>query len=231
VTARSNGRRAAKGRRTRSAPDTDHATRQLVIDAAIATILEQGFYRASSNAIAERAGITWGVIQYHFGSREALMLAVLEEGTRRLVEDLATAEITAPDVTGRIEQYTEILERYYGDPTYLAFLQVLLNFSHDPRTSRQTRNTMTSITRSVTAEIARLTDRLFDGLDIQTEKLRPLVFHVLRGWALSEVLQSSVTYAPAPSDTVSNRHLLAEALTMLIEREAGTPRRRRAKTG
>ena len=31
----------------------------------IACILEEGFYRASSNKIARRAGVTWGVIQYH----------------------------------------------------------------------------------------------------------------------------------------------------------------------
>ena len=63
---------------TRRTGAQDSISRQRVIDAAIACILDQGFYRASSNAIAERAGVTWGVIQYHFGTREALMLAVLE---------------------------------------------------------------------------------------------------------------------------------------------------------
>ena len=58
---------------TRRTGAQDSISRQRVIDAAIACILDQGFYRASSNAIAERAGVTWGVIQYHFGTREALM--------------------------------------------------------------------------------------------------------------------------------------------------------------
>src|SRR5580658_2196429 len=105
----------------------DSATRQRVIDAAIACISEEVFYRASTNAIAERAGLSWGVIQYHFGSREALMLAVLEEGGHRLVEDLSTADIVGETLTERIESYYAILARYYTHPEYLAFVQVLLN--------------------------------------------------------------------------------------------------------
>jgi len=54
---------AARSRATRAGkvavverPAEVNATRQRVIEAAILCILEQGFYRASSNAIAERAG-------------------------------------------------------------------------------------------------------------------------------------------------------------------------------
>ena len=34
---------------------------------------------ASAEFFARRAGVTWGVIQHHFKSRERLMLATLEE--------------------------------------------------------------------------------------------------------------------------------------------------------
>src|SRR5439155_20083847 len=82
---------AARGGRRR--PPGDSASRQRVLDAAVQCILEQGLYRASSNAIAEQAGLSWGVIQYYFGSREALMLAVLEEGVMRLDVAVRVAEI------------------------------------------------------------------------------------------------------------------------------------------
>ena len=138
------------GARTQSG---ESDSRQRVIDAATACILDQGFYRASSNAIAERAGVSWGVIQYHFGSREALMLAVLEEGTRRLNETLVTAEITGSTVTERVAQYADILARYYGCPEFLAYTQVLINLAHDPRTSEQTRATMARIAESASPEM------------------------------------------------------------------------------
>jgi TetR/AcrR family transcriptional regulator, regulator of cefoperazone and chloramphenicol sensitivity len=90
-------------------------TRQRVIEAAICTIVEQGFYRASSNAIAERAGLSWGVIQYHFGSRESLMLAVLEEGTTRLVDDDPRTSMqtldTMTQITGVIDDQLDRLTK------------------------------------------------------------------------------------------------------------------------
>src|SRR5687767_120561 len=80
------------------------STPKKVVEAAIACILEEGFYRASSNEIARRADVTWGVIQYHFGSREALMLAVLEYAASDLQSALARATITGATLEERIEQ-------------------------------------------------------------------------------------------------------------------------------
>jgi AcrR family transcriptional regulator len=64
--------------------------RRKVLDGAIAAICELGYYRASSNAIAQKASVTWGSIQHHFGSREGLMLAVLEDSVDRLVRQVST---------------------------------------------------------------------------------------------------------------------------------------------
>src|SRR5438128_1846069 len=72
-----------RSRRRRSASAPESAGRSQILDAAVACILELGFYRASSNEIARRAEVSWGSIQYHFGSRESLMLAVVEEVNER----------------------------------------------------------------------------------------------------------------------------------------------------
>jgi len=58
---------------TRRRRSDGELTRQKVLDAAIQTILEVGYYQASSNAIARRAGVTWGTLQHQFGTREALL--------------------------------------------------------------------------------------------------------------------------------------------------------------
>ena len=202
----------------------DSDTRQRVIDSAIKCISEEGFYRASTNVIAERAGLSWGVIQYHFGSRELLMLAVLEEGTRRLVEDLSTADIGGETLAGRVQSYGDILTRYYADPQYLAFLQVLLNLRHDPRTSAQTLETMTKITATVEAQLDRLTEKLFEGMAVRQPALRGLVFHVLRGLALSEAMLGALPFdTPRQVKNIpEQRRLAAEALALLLERESST---------
>ena len=76
--------------------------RHALLDAAIASILERGFYRASSNEIARRADVTWGAIQYHFGTREELLLAVLERSFDRFVLSLAATELTGVTVRARL---------------------------------------------------------------------------------------------------------------------------------
>ena len=209
----------ATSRRRTGAPDS--ISRQRVIDAAIACIIDQGFYRASSNAIAERAGVTWGVIQYHFGTREALMLAVLEEGTRRLDDIVVTAEITGETVTERVAQYMDILVRYYGSTDYLAFSQVLINLTHDPRTSQQTRETMARIGESVNPELNRLQRKVLAGTGIRRQAVRSLLFHSLRGLALSHVMLETLPEQPhTPRHFPEQRRLLAEALGMLIEAQS-----------
>ena len=59
-------------------------TRTRVLESAVACIDELGIARASSNEIARRAGMTWGAIQHHFGSREDLLLSVIESNFAEL---------------------------------------------------------------------------------------------------------------------------------------------------
>ena len=80
---------------------SDDSTRARLVDVAIACILDEGFYRASSDKIAKRAGVTWGVIQYHFGTREALLLAVHERALDELDRVVTDAVITGDTVEAR----------------------------------------------------------------------------------------------------------------------------------
>jgi AcrR family transcriptional regulator len=53
-------------------------TRRLLVEAAIATLKEDGYAGASARAIAERAGSNQSLIFYHFGSVANLLLAALD---------------------------------------------------------------------------------------------------------------------------------------------------------
>jgi AcrR family transcriptional regulator len=53
-------------------------TRRLLVEAAIATLKEDGYAGASARVIAERAGSNQGLIFYHFGSVANLLLAALD---------------------------------------------------------------------------------------------------------------------------------------------------------
>lgn len=53
-------------------------TKRALIDAAIALFSERGYRATSLKAIGQRAGISHGVIPFHFGSKEGLLLEVVE---------------------------------------------------------------------------------------------------------------------------------------------------------
>jgi AcrR family transcriptional regulator len=116
------------------------AGRAEIIAAAMEVIAEQGYYRASSNAIARRAGLTWGTIQYHFGSREALMLAALEDSVDRLVRQFTDAELEGDDDTTRIRSLIARWTDFCCTPSYMAIVQIMWNLASDERTREETRN-------------------------------------------------------------------------------------------
>lgn len=59
--------------------------RQILIEAAEACLLESGYARLSTRRVAEAAGVPLSQIHYHFGSKQQLILAVLEDQNRRLL--------------------------------------------------------------------------------------------------------------------------------------------------
>src|ERR1700730_12171832 len=123
-------------RSTRSNPlNGDSATRDRVIEATVACILERGYYRASTNEIARRAGVTWGVIQHYFGTREGLRLAVLQDGIRHFVEVVEDTHVEGNTPAERFQNLIDVLLTHYGRPEYLAYMQILLNMDREPRTS------------------------------------------------------------------------------------------------
>jgi AcrR family transcriptional regulator len=205
-----------------AAAANEQATRGAVIDAAVACILERGFYRASSNEIARRAGVTWGVIQYHFGTREALMLAVLEDGGRRFSELVAGGRIDGGSVYERISQLLDVLAEHYGSPKYLAYLQVALNLEHDPSTSAEVRATMDAVAQRSADGVRALVAAAL-GPATRVPDLAATLFLVLRGFAVSQQLldiRSYDTVVPQADRIARQRRLLGAMLAPYIERAA-----------
>lgn len=65
---------------------TEPETRKVILDAAKASLIDRGYGSLSTRGIAERAGVPLSQIHYHYGSKQNLLLAVLEEENRRLLE-------------------------------------------------------------------------------------------------------------------------------------------------
>jgi len=194
--------------------------RSRLVQAALQSIIDLGFYRGSStNEIARRAGVTWGVIQHRFGSREALMLAVLEASAEDLEGVVAQAHIDGSTVRERLGQLIELLARHYDTPEYLAILQVILNLEHDPRTSEEVRETMRKAADHSTAHIHRLLKEALGDKPIP-KNLRSNVILAIRGFCFSQQLNDSNAYGTlqrSRSQPKQRRELFAEMLAPYLE--------------
>ncbi|OBH16595.1 TetR/AcrR family transcriptional regulator [Mycolicibacter terrae] len=119
---------AGTGRPTRrtSAPrKRGDDTRARIIDETVHCILEEGFGAANAKHVAERAGVTWGVIQYHFGDRNGLLMAVVDEGVAQLLASLSAVEVDDLELRQRIEVVVDTAWRCYASPTSLAAFEIL----------------------------------------------------------------------------------------------------------
>ena len=62
--------------------------RPALIDAAVATVEDQGLAAMSLRGVARRAGVSHAAATYHFGDKAGLLTAVAVEGYRQLTEAL-----------------------------------------------------------------------------------------------------------------------------------------------
>ena len=120
---------------------TSEKTRQAVIDAAIHCLATEGFHRATSNRIAREAGLSWGVIQYHFGDRAGIYRAVLDSIIDTYVAELDQLARAGEDkpVAERLQLLADSLWQLLNHPAYLATMELLLNLNRDPELAINTK--------------------------------------------------------------------------------------------
>ncbi len=202
------------GRRRRT---DGELTAKRVLDAASECILQLGYYQASSNEIARRAGVTWGVIQHQFGTREGLLLAVLNDRWATMEAHLASADVTGQTLQERLTRVFDVLAAHYGTPEHLVQLQIILDLSHNPKTSAQARRAVAAHG----AELTRAWQPLFEGALGEAARETDLVryaFLTLRGYLQGGIISAHI--ADTADDTVPRR-LLIQGVAAAIAAEAG----------
>ena len=100
-------------------------TRTLILDAARSRLLADGYAGLSTRKVAEEAGVPVSQLNYHFGSKQGLILSLFaEENRRRLARQTAMYAEDAP-LWQRYEQACDFLEDDL-DSGYVRVLQELI---------------------------------------------------------------------------------------------------------
>ncbi|MBV2365631.1 TetR/AcrR family transcriptional regulator [Streptomonospora nanhaiensis] len=90
----------------------EEARRAQIIEAAIQTIADVGFTNASLARIAERAGISKGVISYHFSSKDELMEQVVIQVYTSIAEHVGPRITAAPDARAGLRAHIRTVAEY-----------------------------------------------------------------------------------------------------------------------
>ncbi|MEM9255075.1 MAG: TetR/AcrR family transcriptional regulator [Pseudomonadota bacterium] len=157
-------------------------TRARVIDAAIACIYEEGFHAAHTNRIAERAGASWGVLQYHFGDKDSLLQAVIDHIFAEFSASLAAEKIAGETLEERVGNLIDITWSQVSRREYRVSTAILRNAGKDPASTIDG-------TRQL-SQWAQRTSELWDALfepgssgGKRSAVARRLLFAALRGMA------------------------------------------------
>jgi TetR/AcrR family transcriptional regulator, regulator of cefoperazone and chloramphenicol sensitivity len=189
-------------------------TQALVMEETVRCVREEGFAAASTRRIIERAGVTWGVIQYHFGDRDGLLAAVIEQGLTNLADTLDAIVDEAADIKdgrARAEMLTSQVWSLMSTPECMATLEILI-------ATRSMRGTLvTEELSGVQSALARLAGLLGDGAATPAA-----IANLLWSSAVGMMVAQMANSAPLPT------HDEQQAIADVITDRLSTRRRRRA---
>jgi TetR/AcrR family transcriptional regulator, regulator of cefoperazone and chloramphenicol sensitivity len=203
-------RRRARPSPTRPASGSQRRadrTRAAIVAETVRCVLDEGFAAASANHIAERAGVTWGVIQYHFGDRDGLLEAVLDEGFRHLRESVAGIDLPRGETRERVQALVAAAWRAFATPTSRASLEIVI--ATRGRRDRRFERHLAQMGR----DLARLGADLVGALDLDVA-LGGLLWATLRGLAITQMSVED------PIDASTELAALVDVLTVYLEERA-----------
>jgi AcrR family transcriptional regulator len=191
-------RRPASGSQLRA-----ERTRERVLDETVRCVIDEGFAAASAKHIAERAGVTWGVVQYHFGDRDGLLMAVVDRGLAELLGVLRALPAPSERITGeqRVRRVVEAAGKVFSSDDTRASLEILIatRAMRDKRATRHLGQLQQAITE--------LSRDLAEGFDSpQATAVADLIWATMRGLVVSQLV------AGRPVDTTREQQALVGAI-------------------
>lgn len=188
-------------------------TRDRVLDETVRCVVEEGFAAASAKHIAERAGVTWGVVQYHFGDRDGLLMAVVDRGFHELIDSLRG--LPAPSAALSRRERVQLLVgeawKVFSSDNSRASLEILIG-TRSMRDKRATRHLV-----ELHSAITDLSSEVAEDLDSpHAAAIGDLIWATLRGLVISRLVMATSV------DTSRELTALVEVITSYLDQHGST---------
>ncbi len=177
----------ATTRARRTQEERRAATRAALLDAALACLVEHGYEGTTTGLVCERAGVSRGAHQHHFGTRPALVAAALEELAMRRGEDIRRELASLPPGDARIELALDAIWGWFTGPLFDASVDL----AAAARTDEELRASLAPVERRLSQETLRCCREMLaaDAEDPSRDQLIQMTLGTVRGLALLPILQ------------------------------------------
>jgi len=153
-------------RAPRKAPTQEraHRTVEALLDATAQVLASEGWHKTTTNKVAERAGTSIGTLYEYFPSKEALVTAVIERLSERLVAEMlqamdkAIAWAQEDAVRFWFGAMVDLLER---EAPLVRVIATQVPFTWEIPRMRQLQRRLEEIAAARGAEISRITGRSY----------------------------------------------------------------------
>lgn len=178
-----------ENRPKRGSSKSSERSKAAVIEAAIHCLATEGYQGATSNRIAREAGLSWGVIQYHFHDRAGIYRAVLDTIIDGYVSEFDNLAQLADGKT--VEQRLYLLAQkmwvLLNHPGYLASIELLHNIPRDPKMEISTQ----AYAKRWADRVAKLWQAVFPEYPTNhkgSKQARQIFFAALRGFVENKLI-------------------------------------------
>jgi AcrR family transcriptional regulator len=171
----------------RSQAERSATTRDALLDATIACLIDDGYAATTTHAVAMRAGVSRGAHLHHFQTRTALVGAAVERLGMRWMSELRTAvRDLPPPGPERTLAGLDLLWAHYANPLF----QAALDLWTDARSDDELRERLTEVERLLDHETFEIARELFPTLADRNdfEPLLQLAVATVRGLAIVDTL-------------------------------------------
>ncbi|WP_433547033.1 TetR/AcrR family transcriptional regulator [Streptomyces sp. CA-294286] len=185
--------------------DRSRATRQRLLEAAVACLAERGWAGSTVSVVAERAGVSRGAAQHHFPTREDLFTAAVEY----VAEERSTALRALPrrDTAAVVGAMVDL----YTGPLFRAALHLWVAASNE----EQLRRRVTELEARFGRESHRMAVEL-----LHADESRPGVREIVQGFL---DMARGLGLANLLTDDTARRHKVVAQWSQLLEKALTPP--------
>lgn len=173
----------APARRTQA--ERSDATRVRLLDATLELLVEVGYARTTTQAVAERAGLSRGAQLHHFPTKADLVVSAVRHLATKRDQEIRF-EYAPTDESRDLNRVLASLSTGYRGPLFLAALELWVAARTDP----ELREAVMPIEREIGLRVRDLCRELIGGgrTDRQARIAADLTLDLLRGMGMNTLL-------------------------------------------